>query len=396
VLTSLGARLAFGLFDLALVVLVQRETGSFAIAGLAVGAHAAGIGLTAPLRGRLLDRSGTRRVLPPLACVHALSVAALTVAGSAEVMIALAALAGVAVPPLVAAMRLEWQRMLEVGSPRLATAYAFETTAQMCVFLVGPLLAAAGLALVGPEAPLLASAGLVAGFGLRFARIAEAAPHPTRAPVRGLGSIRLGGVRTLVIATVLADAALGTVDVAVIAFATERGQEAAAGVLLALFTTGAVVGGTAYGAREWRTAPMLRLIVVLGTFGAALLALALAESFAVLAVLLLLAGAPSAAQWVTASVALDGVTPTGQGAEAATWLSSANAAGIALGGVIAGGLIEREGPSAALVGAAALATAAAVVVLVRRPRAWRWRKAGRLLGRSEPHRSSRRTGNGAS
>jgi hypothetical protein len=86
-----------------------------------------------------------------------------------------------------------------------------------------------------------------------------------------------------------------------------------------------------------------------------------------MAILLLLAGAPSAAQWATASVALDGVTPTGQGAEAATWLSSANAAGIALGGVVAGGLVERQGPSAAFVGAAALAIAAAVVVLVRRP-----------------------------
>ena len=54
----------------------------------------------------------------------------------------------------------------------------------------------------------------------------------------------------------------------------------------------------------------------------------------------------------TTSVALDGVTPAGQGAEAATWLSSANAGGIALGGVIAGALIEREGTAAAFVGAA--------------------------------------------
>ena len=366
VLASLGARLSFGLFDLALVVLVERKTGSFAVAGLAGGLHAAGIGLTAPLRGRLLDRFGARRVLPPLTCAHALSVAALPVAGPTEAILVLAALAGITVPPLVAAMRLEWQRMLGIGTPQLATAYAFETTAQIGVFLVGPLVAAAGLALIGPEAPLLAAAVLVAGFGLRFARIAEAGPPSAHLRVRGLGAIRLGGVRTLVLATVLADAALGIVGLAVIAFASERGSDAAAGVLLALFTAGAVIGGTVYGAREWRTAPMLRLVVVLGTFGAALLALALAESFAVLAVLLLLAGAPSAAQWATTSVALDGVTPAGQGAEAATWLSSANAGGIALGGVIAGALIEKEGTTAAFVGAGGLATAAALVVLARR------------------------------
>ena len=38
-LASLGARLSFGLFDLALVVLVERKTGSFAVAGLAGGPH---------------------------------------------------------------------------------------------------------------------------------------------------------------------------------------------------------------------------------------------------------------------------------------------------------------------------------------------------------------------
>jgi MFS family permease len=362
VLASLGARLSFGLFDLALVVLVQRETGSFAVAGVAVGVHAAGIGVTAPLRGRLLDRAGARRVLPPLVCIYALAVAALPLVSGAAAMVALAGVAGVAVPPLVAAMRLEWQRMLEMGSDALSTAYAFEVTAQIGVFLVGPLLAAAGIALAGPTVPLLAAAALVAGFGLRFARVAEPVPHRERPPARGLGAIRLGGVRTLVLATLLADAALGIVDVAVVAFATERGKAAAAGVLLAVFTTGAVAGGTAYGARAWRTAPMVRLIAVLAMFGVALAALALAGSLAVFAALLLLAGAPSAAQWATTSVALDDVTPPGQGAEAATWLSSANGAGIAVGGVAAGILVERQGTSAAFTTAAACAAAAALVV----------------------------------
>ena len=257
--------------------------------------------------------------------------------------------------------------MLAIGSPELATAYAFETTAQIAVFVAGPLIAAAGLALAGPEAPLLASAVLVAGFGLRFARIAKAVPDLEHPRARGLGVIRRGGMRTLVLAIVLADAALGIVGVAVIAFATERGEEAAAGVLLALNTAGAVAGGTVYGARRWETPPMRRLPAVLAAFAGALLALSFAESFAVLAVLLVVAGAPSAAQWATTSVALDDVTPAGQGAEAATWLSSVNAAEIALGGVTAGVLVEREGTAAAFAGAAGLAAAAALVVLVRRP-----------------------------
>ena len=57
------------------------------------------------------------------------------------------------------------------------------------------------------------------------------------------------------------------------------------------------------------------------------------------------------------------MTPPGQGAEGATWLSSANAAGIAAGGVVAGVLIEGPGTDAAFLVGSALAAVAALVVV---------------------------------
>jgi predicted MFS family arabinose efflux permease len=75
--------------------------------------------------------------------------------------------------------------------------------------------------------------------------------------------------------------------------------------------------------------------------------------------LLVLAGAPSAAQFATASVAIDRAAPAGTSAEAFNWLSTANATGVALGATLAGILIEADGTSAAfLSGAGALALAA--------------------------------------
>jgi predicted MFS family arabinose efflux permease len=362
VAASLLARLSFGLFDLALVLLVQRATGSFAAAGLALGLHAVGVAVTAPLRGRLLDRLGARRALPPLLVINAASVVAIPLVDAPALAVALATVTGLTAPPFVAAMRLEWQRLLGIGSPQLATAYAFETAAQIGVFVIGPLLAAGGIALAGPSAPLLVSAALSLGFGLVFARLARTIPLPDRTPARGLGALRHGGVQTLVAATLLGDTSLGIVDIAVIAFATERGSDAASGVLLALFTTGAVLGAALAGTREWRMPALRRLPIVLGVYGAALAVLALPHSIVLFGALLLPAGAPSAIQWATASVALDDVTPPGQGAEGATWLSSANAAGIAAGGVVAGALIEASGTTAAFLAAAGLAVFASLVV----------------------------------
>jgi MFS family permease len=365
VLASTLGRLPFGIFDLPLILLVQEASGSYAVAGAAVGAHAVGVALSAPPRGRLLDRRGSRRALPPLAFAQAATIGGLPLAAAADAvwaLVLLSALEGVTAPPLVAGMRLEWQQMLGREDPRLQQAYAFESALQVAVFVAGPLLAGAGIVLVGASATLAACAALALAGGLLFASRARAVPVQAPAAGAGLGPIRLPGVRTLVVATALADVGLGVVDVAAVAFAQERGQPGQGGVLLALFALGALAGGAAYGTRAWTAPPELRLAALMGVAAVLLLPLALADSVLVLAFLLLLAGAPSTAQFATSSHALDGVVPAGADAEAFNWLSTANATGFALGGVVAGVLVETSGtPAAFLAGAGSLALAAAFV-----------------------------------
>ena len=59
VAASLPARLSFGLFDLALVLLIERATGSFAAAGVAIGLHAAGVAVGGVVAGVLVEGPGT-------------------------------------------------------------------------------------------------------------------------------------------------------------------------------------------------------------------------------------------------------------------------------------------------------------------------------------------------
>jgi hypothetical protein len=94
-------------------------------------------------------------------------------------------------------------------------------------------------------------------------------------------------------------------------------------------------------------------------------AAAVADSLLVLGALLILAGAPSAAEFATSSVALDRAAPAGTGAEAFNWLSTANATGVALGATLAGVLIEAGGTSLAFLAAAAALALSACYLAVR-------------------------------
>ena len=81
-LSMLLTRLPLGLNGLATVLFLRERTGSYTTAGLVSAAFALGGGAGAPLSGRLVDRFGQRRVLVPLAFVHATALGA--VIGFAE------------------------------------------------------------------------------------------------------------------------------------------------------------------------------------------------------------------------------------------------------------------------------------------------------------------------
>ena len=77
VASSLLSRLPIGINALAIVLYLREQTGSFAVAGAVSGALALGSAIGAPVQGRLVDRIGARRVLLPIAVVHAISLGAI-------------------------------------------------------------------------------------------------------------------------------------------------------------------------------------------------------------------------------------------------------------------------------------------------------------------------------
>src|SRR3954451_21608426 len=112
---SLVGRVPAGALGLLLVLRVRELGGGFADGGLVAGALSLGLGIAAPLVGRVVDARGQTRVLAgsATACAAALASLALVPAGTPlGVLLALAATAGGAPPPLAACLRALWPALL--------------------------------------------------------------------------------------------------------------------------------------------------------------------------------------------------------------------------------------------------------------------------------------------
>jgi predicted MFS family arabinose efflux permease len=161
---TLVARIPDAIAATAIVVVVRSATGSYSAAGLAAGAFGVGTAVSAPLAGRGLDRLGQRRVLPLLAAGFAATLAALALGSGhlgAGPLTALATVAGLTRPPIEAALRALWPRL--VPHADIDAAYSLDSTVQELVWIGGPLLLAVLLAVGRPQLPLLACAAATIG-----------------------------------------------------------------------------------------------------------------------------------------------------------------------------------------------------------------------------------------
>jgi MFS family permease len=370
---TLIARFPIGINALALILYLRQQTGSFATAGVVAGGLAAGAGIGAPVQGRLVDRFGQRRVLVPLAFVHAAALGG--VVGLAElgapgaVLTACACLAGFAIPPTSSVLRSMWPRLLRDREALLQPAYALDSVLIELIFIVGPLLTAILAAGVSPASALIVSAAsVIIGTVWFTAQAPSRAFEPdSQGPASRFGALASPGVRSLVLTSLPAGIGIGMVEVGLPAFSDAEGAAELAGLLLAVWSLGSVAGGLLYGALP-RRPPLGRVhLVVSGLLPLGLLPLAAATSVPVMAALVIPAGMFIAPLLATRNELIGWVAPPGARTEAYTWPVTAFVGGIAIGSALSGAVVEAEGWRVAfLVGAAAAACGTVVAVTRRR------------------------------
>lgn len=354
-LASIIGRLSLATSGLALILLLEQSTGSFAVAGIATATLGVANVVATPWRARLIDRHGQRLVVTSLGLIHAASLLGVGLSSSAGLptLLVVSALAGVSAPPFGAVMRVLWAAALPAG-PERTRGFSLDAVAEEVTFAVGPLAAAVLAVVVDPLSSLFASAGFVAlgtalfvtsprsraQRGSRQVEVPDARPVPS--PLCSKGFL------PIVLAMTAPGVILGCVEVAAPAVAAAASSTVLAGVLLAVFASASALGGLLYGRWELRARPERHLLVLTLALLGIVAATGLLGGVSVAIVGFALSGICLAPALIVGYLAADARTDPRARTEASSWINTAVNLGAAVGAAACGALTDRFGPGPAL------------------------------------------------
>ncbi|MGX1794141.1 MFS transporter [Microbacterium sp. NPDC055312] len=356
---QLVARFPNGMTSLAILLHVEQQTGSYGAAGIVLAAASVGQAVAGPVTSRWMGAWGMRRVLTlTLAvCVLAVLCLALIPLGLPGYMV-FALLAGLSTPPVQAAVRTIYPKLVNAG--QLTPLFSLDASLQEIIWIVAPVVITVVSTQVGTVQGLLLVAAILVLGGAWFILSPEVGRVRIPRSRRAFGRVVLKP--PVMLATVIGFLLIGAcsaVEVGVVATFGHGGLEA--GLVLAVFSVGSLVGGLAFGhipIGPWAMAR--RLLIVTVGLGLTMVSL----NIFWLGGTLVLAGigiAPALAVLFAITTASVKFSET---AEAFGWAGTGQLIGAAAGSAVAGILIDQSGPTGAYLAAALFALVGFVVSVV--------------------------------
>ena len=360
---TLVGRLPNATAAIAVLLFVRAEGGTYGLAGALAAAYGASNAVGQPVLGRLVDHYGQPRVQLPAVLLSAFGMAVFAFTGTQPPLFAyvLMVVAGFFAPPLEGGLRALWPAVLRKEG-QVHTAYAMDAVAQEVMFTVGPLLVTLCVSLWSARTALLVLnvLGVLGALSVvvsRPSRVWRSAPREAHV----LGALRSPGLLVLLGAFLFVGIALGSITVAGVSYADGNGGDVTYGWLMAAIGLGALVGGTAYGARQWSGAPERRLRVLVALLAVFYVPLMLMPGVVAMTALTALSGVFLAPCIACAFVIVDRHAPRGTVTEAFSWLVTTVTVGHSVGTGLAGPVVEWGG---AVRGFAVPGAAGAVALVV--------------------------------
>lgn len=380
-------RMSMSMYGLGTVLLIALLTGRYGMAGTVAAAGSVGYAVVSPVVAQRADRLGQRTVLIAQTAVYTLSCVAFIALAELRAplwtLLVTGIMAGAFMPSTGSMVRSRWSALIGSDQRRLHTAFALESVNDELIFVIGPALVTLLATQVAPASGIGAAAVLcIAGtLLLAMQRGTEppaatrpppakaATPDPSRSdaaprrPPAGRFSLPAAGLATLAPAFLLIGTMFSAIDLSTVAFATELGHRAVAGLILGTYALGSAVGGLWYGSRHWKAPPGRRF-----TITAFLTVVGISAFWAVPGLLALdavgfVAGLAISPTLMTGYALLERQAPPHRRTEAMAWLSSTISIGVAVGSAFAGHIIDAHGARWSFAFAAFCGVAAVLICL---------------------------------
>jgi MFS family permease len=342
------ARLPVAMSTIGIVAMLSRTHGEYWLAGAVSATFALTNALVAPQISRLVDRHGQRRILAPattLSLAGFIGLMAATHFGGPDWTLFSFALLAAAMPSMPAMVRARWTELYR-DTPRLNTAFAFESVADELVYISGSALAVGLSVSLFPEAGPLASTLFLAAGSAAF--ILQKGTEPKVRPTAkggGVPTIKLRPVQILTFALVAIGIIFGAAEVTVIALTAEFGKAAAASLVLGGYAVGSLFIGLVFGALKLRMPPSRQFATAIAIAAATTVPLLFVTNIPMLTLALFVSGAAISPTFITAFGLVERLVPAAKLTEGITWVMTGVGIGMAIGSFASGWVIDAFGPS---------------------------------------------------
>ncbi|QAY58648.1 MFS transporter [Microbacterium protaetiae] len=359
---QLTARFPSGMTSLAILLHVEHITGSYGAAGLVLAAASIGQAIAGPITSRWMGLWGMRRVLTLTTVVCAASITGIALFElPVPAFMVLGMLAGLSTPPVQPAVRTIYPKM--VNSRQLTPLFSLDASLQEIIWILAPVVVTFVSTQISTVVGLLAIVVILLGGAAWFISSPELGQVRIPRSKRRFGKV-LSRPAVLLGTFVgfLLVGACAAVEAGVVATFGEGGVEA--GLVLAVFSVGSLVGGLASGSipmGRWATARRMAIVTV----GLVITTISLNVWW--VGGSLLIAGIGVAPVFAAISAMTTSSVKFSDTAEAFGWITTGQLIGAAAGSAVAGFLIDGVGPVGAYwTGAVFAAVGLAVAVVFHR------------------------------
>ena len=342
-ISSIPARLAYGMISLGIFFKVQNTTSSIAVAGLAVGLNGLASALTVGIRSVFIDRYGLTWPLRILVPSYAVLIIFFNYADGKISLITISLILGAVAPPINLAVRPLWK--IVVPERKQRAIFAVDTAVMSTAAVIGPVLVTSLALSDSPKSALNFCAGamLLGGVALALLKVTRNWIPEKREPGAD-HLLKMPAIRLLIAEGIFIGLAYGLFETGVPAFTTLEGVASRTGLIFAVMAIFNIFGSLLAGLISKKVTP-LRAFRSTYLFWVIVCApLAATNPDWTLLIVSTLLGLAGGMQMVFYWEIVEAVRPKGAPTAAIGWLWTFEGTALAIGAALSGYISEAFSP----------------------------------------------------